>query len=137
MSARREFDAATKREIRERSGGVCECHRMPADIAHMFPKHCDRPAVDIDHVYADTLESDKSGDLTDADGAHLCKPCHKIKSASDQAMRRKRNAHTVRKGRPKPGWFQQGAKIPKGRGFQTNRDSQFKAKIGGGVERRS
>lgn len=114
---RREFREPVKAEIRERSGGVCECHRMPADIAHMFPKHCDRPAVDIDHVFADTLETDKSADLTAEDGAHLSSPCHKIKSASDQAMRRKRNAHTVRKDRPKPGWFQQGAKMPKGRGF--------------------
>jgi len=104
---RREFSAPVKREIRARSGGVCECDLMTPDIRGLFPKVCTRPAVDIDHVYADCLEreEDKQGPLTAADGADLCKPCHKIKTASDQGYRRKRNAHAVRKGRPKKGFF--------------------------------
>lgn len=101
MADRREFSAAVKAKIRERAGGVCECHLMPADIRGWFPQTCDREPVDIDHIYADVLEDDKSEPLTADDGAHLCKACHQIKSKSDQAMRKKRNAHKVRKDRPK------------------------------------
>ncbi len=70
--SRREFTEAVKAEIRARAGGVCECHLMPADILHMFPKDCTRKPVAIDHVYADTLEdeADKSVPLTADEGAH-------------------------------------------------------------------
>ena len=111
MADRREFSDAVKAEIRARSGGRCECYRMTPDIIHMFPKVCDRVACDVDHIFADILELEKDAPLTADDGAHLSKPCHKIKTASDQAYRRKRNAHRVRKDRPKPSWFQTGAKI--------------------------
>lgn len=116
--SRREFPDPVKAEIRARSGGRCECYRMPADIRHMFPKDCDRPASEIDHIYADTLETDKSGALTADEGADLSAPCHKIKTANDQRMRAKRNTHKPRKDRPKSGWFGRGQSV-KARGFDT------------------
>ena len=131
MPDRREFTEAVKREIRERSGGICECHRMPADIIHMFPKGCDRDATDIDHIYADVLETDKSKPLTAADGAHLSKACHLIKTAADQKARAKRNRHRVRDDRPGSGWWQKGRKL-QSRGF----DKTLTRKIDGTVVRR-
>jgi len=111
MADRREFTEAIKQEIRERSGGKCECYRMGPDIIHMFPKGCQREASDIDHIFADVLELEKDAPLTADDGAHLSRACHQIKTATDQAYRRKRNKHKMRKDRPKPGWFQASAKI--------------------------
>ena len=119
---RREFPEAVKAEIRARSGGRCECYRMPADIRHMFPKECDRPASDVDHIYADTLETEKAGALTADDGAHLSKPCHKIKTASDQRMRAKRNTHKPRKDRPQSYTARKSGGVKKpipARGFDT------------------
>lgn len=133
--SRREFSEPVKRQIRDRADGVCECQRMPSDIRGWFPVDCTNPPLEVDHVYADTLESDKSAPLTAEDGAHLCAPCHKLKTKSDQAMRKKRNAHKVRDDRPqKPKTVKRPIRSP---GFQTNRDGAFKAKIGGGVEKRS
>ncbi len=119
---RREFPEPVKRAIRERSGGRCETHLMPADIRHLFPKECVNPACEIDHVYPDVLEADKSAPLTADDGAHLCWPCHHlIKCREDASARKKRNAHKPRKDRPKSGWFHRGPKIApkpiKSRGF--------------------
>lgn len=121
MASRREFSEPIKEEIRKRSGGKCECYRMGPDIIHMFPKDCDRKAVDIDHIFADILELEKDTPLTAEDGAHLSKACHKIKTATDQKYRARRNKHAVRKDRPKSGWWHSGAKLqsanrwPKGR----------------------
>ena len=131
MAGRREFTEAVKREIRERSGGICECHRMPADIRHLFPKVCGKPASEIDHIYADVLETDKSAPLTAEDGADLARPCHVIKSANDQKARAKRNRHRVRDDRPKPGWFQKGRKL-QSRGF----DKTLTRKMDGTVIKR-
>jgi hypothetical protein len=112
---------------------------MPPDIRYLFPKDCQRIASDIDHIYADVLESDKLSALTAGDGAHLSKECHAIKTATDQKVRAKRNRHSVRKDRPKSGWFR-GAKTqwPKGsklqsRGFPKPTGKKEKAaKIGRG-----
>lgn len=127
--SRREFTEAVKRAIRARSGGVCECYLMPADIRHMFPKACANPPRDIDHIYADTLESDeaKRAALTADEGAHLCTACHKIKTVSDQDMRGKRGKHKVRKDRPKSGWFHKGAKL-QSRGFSTTHKRKLPTK---------
>ena len=131
MAGRREFPEPVKRAIRERSGGRCECARMPADIRHMFPRDCDRQASEIDHIRAEVLVDDKFAPLTAEDGAHLSSACHLIKTASDQACRKKRNRHRVRDDRPKPGWFQKGRKI-QSKGF----DKTHTRKMDGTVIRR-
>lgn len=123
--SRREFDTATKRAIRERAQGRCECHLMPPAIRGWFPVECDREPVDVDHIYPDMLEEDKSEPLTAEEGAHLCKPCHSIKTKLDQADRKKRNAHKVRRDRPKKQKIQ-------GRGFSKT----WRKKMNGTVERR-
>lgn len=89
--SRQEFSAQVKREAAERSGGRCECHRMSEDIAHLFPAFCDRVAEEFDHILADCLGGDNSLDNC----AHLCKVHHKIKTATDQKYRAKRNKHRV------------------------------------------
>jgi 5-methylcytosine-specific restriction endonuclease McrA len=130
---RREFPEAIKRAIRARSGGVCECRLMPADIAHLFPKECDRPAAEIDHRIAECLrtEAELLEPLTAEDGAHLCSPCHKLKTASDQAMRGKRNAHRVRDDPPKRAKASGKPRL-QSRGF----DKTLRRKMDGTVERR-
>ena len=135
---RQEFKPAVQAQIRARSGGRCECNRMPPALLHFFPKECDRPAAEIDHIYPDALKFDgeKLKPLTADDGAHLCKPCHAIKTASDRQMMAKRSAHTVKKERAdKRRAKGKTAKIP-GRGFQTNKDGPYKSKINGKTERR-
>lgn len=111
--SRSEFPIAVKREAAARSGGVCECHKMSEDIRGHFPKVCDRPAAEFDHVLADTL----GGKPTLDNCAHLSKPCHLIKTATDQKARAKRNKHTVRKDRPKP--RKQPSRKPQSGGFNT------------------
>lgn len=129
--ARREFTASVKAEIIKRANGICENRFMPKDILHRFVQPCPNPPTDVDHIYADTLETDKSGPLTADDGAYLCKMCHLIKTGSDQKMRAKRNKHAVRKDRPKPGWFQSGQKLQSG-GF----NKTYRKKMNGSVEKR-
>ena len=124
MADRREFPERIKAEIRERSGGKCECYRMGPDIIHLFPQPCNREAREVDHLFADILELEKDAPLTAEDGAHLSTVCHKIKTATDQKYRARRNKHTPRKDRPKSGWWHSGAKL-QGRGF----DKQFKRTI--------
>lgn len=103
--SRSEFSVAVKRAAAERSGGRCECHRMSEDIAGLFPVLCDRVAAEFDHILADCLD----GEATLDNCAHLCKPCHKIKTATDQKYRAKRNKHRIdrekrdkRRAQPKP-----------------------------------
>lgn len=86
---------------------------MPADISGLFPNWCDRVAAEFDHILADCLGGEPSLDNC----AHLCSPCHKIKTATDQKYRAKRNKHKIdrekrdkRRAKPK-------AKI-RSRGFQ-------------------
>ena len=81
---RRNFTPATKRAIRERSGGVCEVHRIPEAMRtlryKLLPMTCKRPAEEVDHVQCDWAE----GDPTPENGADLCKPCHAIKTRIDK-----------------------------------------------------
>lgn len=81
---RRNFTPATKRAIRERSGGMCEVHRIPEAMRtlryRLLPMTCKRAAEEVDHVQCDWAE----GDPTPDNGADLCKPCHAIKTRIDK-----------------------------------------------------
>lgn len=128
MADRREFTKSVKDEIKARSGGKCECYRMEPDIIHLFPINCQREARDVDHIYADILELEKDAPLTADDGAHLSVACHKIKTATDQKARARRNKHAVRKDRPKPGWFRSGQKM-QSRGFDKTHTKRFDGSV--------
>mgnify|MGYP003124089483 FL=1 len=84
-----EFSAAVKREAASRSDGRCECHLMPEDIRGRFPADCDRVAAEFDHLLACIL----GGEATLENCAHLCSPCHRIKTATDVAYKAKRARH--------------------------------------------
>lgn len=113
MSRAEDFNTATKRAAAERSQGVCECARMTEDIRGSFPLECDRVAAEFDHIEAIVL----GGKGTLKNCAHLCTPCHKIKTALDKAAMAKRHRHEVRKDRPKP--RKQPARMIRNRGFNT------------------
>ena len=80
LPPRKEFSEKIKRQIAERSGGVCEAHRVPAHYG--LPKSCERIAVEKDHIMPEGL----GGESTLKNGAALCRPCHELKSVIDTAM---------------------------------------------------
>ena len=84
---RREFSAATKRAVRERSGGTCEVHLVPQCMYPAIPEACDRPATDYDHVTPCVFEGDNSSDNC----AFLCYICHKIKTVTDNKEAKRTN----------------------------------------------
>lgn len=74
---RKSWAAKVKQEVRERSGGVCEAHRIKARYG--LPKSCDRKAEDFDHMKPVWAH----GQSTTENAAHLCKDCHKVKTRID------------------------------------------------------
>ena len=108
--ARAEFTASIKRKAFQRSGGVCEVHRLPHALG--LPETCDGVAKELDHIMPCIL----GGEATLDNSAYLCKACHRAKTDLDVADKSKRNRHRVRDDRPKPGWFQKGRKL-QSRGF--------------------
>jgi hypothetical protein len=105
--SRRNFTPKTKALIRERSGGVCEVHRIPDEMRRvryrLLPMTCKRAAEEVDHVQCDWAE----GDPTPDNGADLCKPCHAIKTRIDKkesakaARRRGETGQQARRSRAK------------------------------------
>jgi len=121
MSRPEDFDTATKRAAADRSQGRCECHRMTADIRGAFPIECDRVAAEFDHIKAIAL----GGKGTLANCAHICTPCHKIKTALDKAAMAKRHRHDVNKDRkPKTRTRAKGQPMPS-RGFDKTKTRGF------------
>jgi hypothetical protein len=128
---RRNFTPKTKGLIRERSGGMCEVHRIPEEMRRvryqLLPMTCKRPAEEVDHVQCDWAE----GDPTPDNGADLCKPCHAIKTRIDKkesakaARRRGETGQTKRRKERGPSM--------QGRGF----DKTLRKKLNGTVERRT
>jgi hypothetical protein len=78
MNRRLEFTAATKREAFARSGGICECHRIPW---LKRPDGCGvrlvAGAIFYEHVIQDAIRSDNSLD----NAAVLTRTCWKEKTA--------------------------------------------------------
>jgi hypothetical protein len=129
---REEFDAQSKRDMDKRSQGICECDRMPPAIRSAFPIECLNTAKEYDHVYPEGLrrEQDRGKKLTADDGAKLCTPCHKIKTALDKADIAKRERFTPRK-KTKEKTVTRSRKI-QSPGF----DKRYKKKMNGEVIRR-
>jgi hypothetical protein len=115
---REEFDAQSKRDMDTRSQGICESDRMPLGIRGMFPIECLNTAREYDHVLPEGLrdENDRQRKLTADDGAKLCEPCHKIKTAADKADMARRRKFTPDKSR-KPKTKTRSSRKLQGRGF--------------------
>src|SRR5713226_8649036 len=116
MHHRREFSAQTKRDAFKRSGGICECHRIPW---LKRPNGCDvklvAGAIFYEHVKTDF----HSGDSSLENCAVLTRTCWrektsehdlpsiaKTKRVADLAHGIKQHFH-----RPLPGSFRSGIKL--------------------------
>jgi 5-methylcytosine-specific restriction enzyme A len=121
MADRREFTTSVKRAVLQRSGGMCEIDLCSEDVKQAIGETCGKVGKDFDHALADCL----GGEPTFENCVLLCTEHHKAKTKLiDQKARAKRNKHTVRKGRPKPGWFQSGQKL-QSRGFDKTKTKGF------------
>lgn len=78
MRRRREFPTSVKRDALNRSGGLCECHRVPQ--LPTFGKGCGRPLgignTFFEHIVCDNLD----GEPTLENCAALVKTCFRIKT---------------------------------------------------------
>ena len=119
--ARSEFTTKTKLEALVKYAKCPKC-------GVKFGKLSD---VDFDHEIPDAM----GGSNTVDNCVPLCKACHKIKTNGKKHTTLGSDKHTIAKSKRLRGETKNGVKKKiKSRGFQTNRDSKFKSKIGGGVE---
>ena len=81
---RHNFSTPQQRNIRARSGDVCEAGKSGTEALYgMAPGDiCNMPAVEIDHVAADALVRTKIQSIDE--GLHVCRVHHKIKTAEDR-----------------------------------------------------
>ena len=81
---RHNFTTPQQREIRDRSGDICEAGKFGTEAFYgMAPGDtCHRPAEEIDHITADALKRTRIQSIDE--GLHVCKIHHKIKTASDR-----------------------------------------------------
>lgn len=118
--SRAEFTQKTKLAAWQRAAGFCEC-----GCGRPFGKNPkERPHYD--HIIPDALGGDNSLENC----ACIRVDCHSIKTNKGRDSDRKKIAKAVRGEKDLRGLKS------KARGFQTNRNGKFKAKIGGGIERR-
>jgi hypothetical protein len=76
MSQRHEFSAATKREAYERSGGICECHRIPN-----WPHPICRAPLGQGNTFYEHIDPDAICGRNDLDNAAvLTKTCWHLKT---------------------------------------------------------
>jgi 5-methylcytosine-specific restriction enzyme A len=77
---RYEFNKTQKRQMAERSGGICEAGRAETHAFYgMAPNdNCERKAIDFDHIIATGLAQTPILDIDE--GAHVCLVHHKIKT---------------------------------------------------------
>lgn len=126
INRRREFTKATKREARDRSGGICECHRL-VNVPGLVPGGCGQPLVAGETFYEHANPTFISSDNSLANCAALTKTCWKIKTASYDLP-------TIAKvKRVKDAWHGiSGA----GRPMDGSRRSRFKVHVNGAVDLR-
>lgn len=119
LTKRKNFPAKVRREIIERSGGICECG-------------CGEPFTEKDPVQVDhTIEAvllDRDHKLTAKDGKALRKSCHLVKTKKRAPVL----AKIVRLAKKRKGEItRRKAVIPGSKG------SGYKKKLNGKVERRT
>tara|TARA_R100001086_G_C11840811_1_gene259065 strand:- start:2256 stop:2627 length:372 start_codon:yes stop_codon:yes gene_type:complete len=121
--ARSEFTQKTKLEALAKYARCPKCGGQFGKLSE----------IDFDHELADGL----GGDNTVDNCVPLCKACHKLKTNGKKHTTLGSDKHAIAKSKRLRGLTKTGTKKPiQSRGFQTNKDSEFKAKFGGGVERR-
>jgi hypothetical protein len=101
MIRRREFPSPVKRAAYERSGGICECHRIP----HVFSVACGCPLGEGNTFYEHIVEAALGGDATLDNCAVLTRTCWRFKTARNDQPRvaqAKRMQDRARGIRPKP-----------------------------------
>lgn len=79
MHTRRNFSSRTKRQAYDRSGGICECHRV-----WQLPTYRSGCGVKLGagNVFYEHIEPDKLGGLNDLSNcAALCRTCFKLKTS--------------------------------------------------------
>ena len=81
---RHNFTTPQQREIRDRSGDICEAGKFDTEEFYGMSKGqtCSMPAEEIDHITADALKRTRIQSIDE--GLHVCKIHHKIKTASDR-----------------------------------------------------
>lgn len=121
---RREFPTSVRKAALQRSGGFCEAHLLPECIEGV-PDKCGNVAKELDHIDCDMF----GGEPVLENAAYLCRGCHKIKTKADQAARKSRNHHSVRKDRPKTGWFNGPKRKIQSRGFSKDMTRNFKGEV--------
>ncbi len=118
---RNEFSRETKRAAYERSGGICECHRIP----HVFRAACGCP-VGPGNLFYEHIDPDAICGRNDLDNcAVLTKTCWRIKTDHyDRPVIAKSN-------RVRDRYI--GARSPSWRPMPGGRATNIKIKVGGGV----
>lgn len=137
MTRRPEFPPKVKLAAFRRAGGPddprCECFMVPG-----FRETCGRQPityadpVEYHHIYEAEMGDEVDPEFRDwlksiENCAVVRRSCHKL-ITGQVTMPKVVKSRNQRKGHAK-------AKA-KGRGFETNKDGRYKAKIGGGVEKR-
>ena len=101
---RQEFTSKTKREMHARSGGICECHRIPGMVA------CGRPLGPGTTFYEHVIQCALGGNNSPDNGAALTRTCWKLKTATQDLpviakCERIRDRHIgIRRPRRKMNW---------------------------------
>lgn len=91
MRRRLNFTEPTKREAYARSGGICECHRVPELMRLLHGRPCGvalvTGCIEYDHIIADAIRPDNSLENC----AALTKTCHALKTPRDRKVIAKSN----------------------------------------------
>lgn len=120
--ARSEFAQKTKLEALAK---YCRCPKCGGQFGHISK-------VEFDHIEPDAMQG--KNDLDNC--MPLCKACHKIKTNGKKHTTLGSDKHTIAKSKRLRGETKNGFKKKiQSRGFQTNKDSEFKQTFSG-VERR-
>lgn len=121
--ARKEFSLKTKLE---------------AMAFYMRCPKCDQKLGHISNVEFDHINPDAMGGLNDAANCMpLCKSCHKKKTNGRKHTTLNSDKHTIAKHKRLTGQTKTGPKAKiNSPGFKTNKESPWKKKMNGSVERR-
>lgn len=80
MSRGPDFGKDTKRAALERSGGICECHRVPQLMEILHDKPCGVPLGAGDTFYEHIIPKEFSGDNSLDNAAVLTRTCWRLKT---------------------------------------------------------